>query len=344
MAITSVGYNGTVNEIQSAAFMPLQGTLPCVVGDACAATVVAGSIRTVRLTGGVLVGHGIVDTSDTTTDLTFAESTAGRRWDTVVVRRDWTPVDGGTTTLTVVQGGASAVASVGYSDPGVQCDTPLWLVPVDAGQTTIDGTSLVDLRAQSSSIYSARDIRALGSPPLGTVARVGGIEYARVVGSSGTVEWAARDTAPTLATIKPTISLPSGALGGIIGAFVASQWCEYTVDRGRVYADYGAVAADSWFGDGMYIFSLPPGLSFRSTIPTYGAVGTGGAQKFASSGIAPMVALKVSANTFGLWHTMDPYNWLGSAGPRNIGWAVGGGFHAEINAKVATAPGWKGIA
>lgn len=148
MAISSVGYDETVNELVWSQYAPLLGVPPCVISGA-APSIVTGSDRTVRIPAGtVLWGHGVLDTVEDNTDLQASTVSSGSRWDTVVARRDW---DANATSLAIVQGTATkAVASLTNVTPGELCDTPVALVRVQAGVTALQ--EVVDLRYWASRV------------------------------------------------------------------------------------------------------------------------------------------------------------------------------------------------
>src|SRR5699024_11921313 len=105
MAITSVGYDGSINEEQWAIMAPRIG-MPYWVADtdSLAATIVKDADRTVRLAGGQFGGLGVMDTSDCSEDGSFEPVSSGDRYDLIVARRDW-PGAGGAPKLEPGRGG-----------------------------------------------------------------------------------------------------------------------------------------------------------------------------------------------------------------------------------------------
>ena len=133
MAITSIGYDGTVDEVQWAKLAPLLGANYRSRGIGL--TVVSGSDRTVRVSTGVLFGYGVADTIDATVDLQAGTISSGTRWDTVVLRRNW---GSNTSTLQILAGTSTkAQSSLVQSNPGVTDDQVLGLIRLDAGASAV---------------------------------------------------------------------------------------------------------------------------------------------------------------------------------------------------------------
>jgi hypothetical protein len=120
MAITSNGYDGTVDEVQWAKLASSLGTRDGVGGEGdLLVTAVAGLDRTVAIAAGTAYGHGILDTNSASFNVQLTTLGSGTRWDTIVVRRDWQPPTG-ISTLTYVTGTATqAIAAAVNNNPGL---------------------------------------------------------------------------------------------------------------------------------------------------------------------------------------------------------------------------------
>lgn len=190
MTITSVGYDGTVDEVQWARIAASLGADYAVLGNTdWQVTTVVGQDRTVQVAAGSGFGHGVLDVNDAAVTLQLPVVASGTRWDLVVARRNWQPV-GGTTVFAVVQGTASkGIPSGRLVGPGVQDDQPLALVQVTAGQTL--PTAVVDLRAFPSKVITVGDLLALPAARLGTEAVVGTTRYRRVLDANSNPVWLA---------------------------------------------------------------------------------------------------------------------------------------------------------
>lgn len=186
MAIASVGYDGTVDEEAWAQMAPTLGTSERVVSG-MAATTLASPDRGVQIAAGVAAGHGVHDVVDAA-EVVECASTTGTRWDTIVLRRDWT-LPTGATTVEVVQGNTQPVIAAAIeATPGQTDDQPLYLAKVQSGSSVV--TQLIDLRVRSSTVLSVATLTALPDPPVGTVALADGVIYSRALDGGGSPTWA----------------------------------------------------------------------------------------------------------------------------------------------------------
>lgn len=152
MALTSYGYNGTVDEAQWGSMADLAGCDSVVGSDAdFGVTAVAGADRKISVSAGRSMAHGVLVVSDAPMQLQAGIVSSGKRWDTVVLRRNWQGA-GGTTTLVLVPGTDSATIAPGLnSTPGLIDDDPLWLVQFTAGVSQPTGFS--DLRNIAFNVF-----------------------------------------------------------------------------------------------------------------------------------------------------------------------------------------------
>lgn len=145
MAITSVGYSGTVGWLDWARITKAFGVDYGVDGPTDLAVSIEGATAgTVKVAPGIAFGAGIVDTVG---EEVLAGLTAPNTWYTIVVRRDWTGgVGAEASTLEVLQGGSSrAVAAGRQVGPGATDEQPIALV--HRGTSSLD--QVVDLRCWS---------------------------------------------------------------------------------------------------------------------------------------------------------------------------------------------------
>lgn len=144
MPITSVGYDGSINETQWAIMAP-RLSMPYWVGDVdtLKMTIVKDKDRTVELSPGPFGGQGVMDTMDAPEQVTFPALAKGNRYDLIVARRNWQG-DGGKTTLEVIPGGSSKKIPEFSRSPGILDDQLIGLVHIQAGRTT--PVSITDLR------------------------------------------------------------------------------------------------------------------------------------------------------------------------------------------------------
>lgn len=192
MAVTSVGFTGTVTEADWSKISVFGSQYGVLGASDLKVSIVSGVDRTVRVAAGTAWAKGVLVTSDATTDVQLGVIASGERWDTIVIRRNR-----GT-------GSSSIIALAGTSTKGISAsrhvdwasdhdDQPLALARVVAGQSNV--VEVVDLRcwAGDGGVVAA-DAEALGyivAP--GSTVWVSGVEWVRDVASNGTVSWVRAD-------------------------------------------------------------------------------------------------------------------------------------------------------
>lgn len=152
-------------------------------------SIVAGATRTVSITAGAGFGCGVTDQTSENETLQFPPSASGTRWDTVAVRRDWTPTAGESKFVIIPGGSTKAVSGARLSGPGTIDDQPIALVPIIENQT--QPGEIVDIRcwAGNGGIY-AKDVLAcqyLGQ--LGAMVTVGYEQYQHILGDNDSPAW-----------------------------------------------------------------------------------------------------------------------------------------------------------
>lgn len=189
MAITSVGYDGTVNEAQWGALTTFLGTTYAVQGaNDLAVTANGGATLTCNIAAGTAFGYGILDVSSTAASVTFATVVSGTRWDLVALRRDWTnPTPGGTSSFVVITGSATQVVPTRNTTPGTLDEQPLALVQLTAGNPV--PTAVVDLRIFASKTLTTASLLALPTADRGVQAYVGASHYRRDYDSTLNLAW-----------------------------------------------------------------------------------------------------------------------------------------------------------
>ncbi|MGP5219437.1 hypothetical protein [Arthrobacter rhombi] len=196
MAITSVGYDGTVDEIQFEKIMGYSAHSKYGVNSsgAFAASTVAGQVLQVKIKGNqgtfpaAAWTAGVVDLMDTDETVQLEPATSGSRWDLITLRRDYQP-PGGETAFAVVKGTGRKAIPARETNAGVLDDQPLWLVRVDAGKST--PSEYVDLRvwARNGGCTANHDLVRSYMGFTGTQIEINGTLWLRRVGSKGTEEW-----------------------------------------------------------------------------------------------------------------------------------------------------------
>lgn len=192
MAINSYGYPGTINSVQWSKISGELGAAYSVAdyGD-LAGSVVVGPDRTISIAPGTAFGRGVMDVVTAPVQVQLDTVSTGSRWDTIVLRRNWTT--NASTIVKINGGGTPGVAGGRLSGPGVQDDQPLMLVQIVAGSTT-PGLTL-DLRTWNAKVTTAGNLTALVDSQYGDEAVVGGIRYRRTIDGTGAGIWAPPDDA-----------------------------------------------------------------------------------------------------------------------------------------------------
>lgn len=185
MAISSIGYAGTVNAAEWAKLAPRIGALYSVDWNGFNASVAAGD-RAISVGIGVSCGVGICDTSDSAVTVTHPAAASGVRYDMVVLRRTWSSK---LTTVAVVQGTSTRQVPARTTNPGTVDEQPLWLIRITAGSTVpIIEADLRVFRGHGG-LAAGNELALQYLTTIGTRVRVGGVVWHCVLGANGTAEW-----------------------------------------------------------------------------------------------------------------------------------------------------------
>lgn len=195
MAITSVGYAGTITDdnwrrMATAAVGSLYG-----VDDYASWRVTPGvGDRATRVAVGGGFGLGVRDVSDAVVTLNHAAVPSGQRWDLIVAHRDWSTE---TTTFAIIQGTEAKALPTRADGFGTTNDQPIALARFAAGQTTVQ--EIIDLRCipGDGGILAFDDLARSYLTRVGTSVRIGGTVWDRVVGPLETPIWISSETADT---------------------------------------------------------------------------------------------------------------------------------------------------
>lgn len=200
MAISSsAGYAGPVSASEWAILSRYRGLTYAVGGhDHLVATKGTGD-RGVKLSDGTGIGHGVMDVnSGTVVNLNLdVMASAGSRWDTLALERDWSL---GTSRFVILKGGSGKVISgARLRLVGTGKDhQPLWLLRVENGKTDIQ--EYVDLRVwqQDGGLHAADPMARGYMDGLGTdMLCKDGIRYIRVIDpTSGLPVWSEHRKTP----------------------------------------------------------------------------------------------------------------------------------------------------
>lgn len=212
MAITSVGYDGSVNETQWAQLIPLVGSSHYGVAGAedWKVTPHATMDRGVNIAVGKGWGHGILDTSDATVSLQGGTVPAGIRWDCVVARRNWSGT-GGTTQFLLIPGTGTKQIPSRNTTPGTLDDQPIALVQFSAGQTA--PTAIVDLRCwgRNGGMTAKDDLAMTYLKEPGSSISINGTTWNCALDANGNASW-------STGSVMGRIPLFGGAVSALAGS------------------------------------------------------------------------------------------------------------------------------
>lgn len=190
MTITSVGYDGTVDEVQWAKLVPSAGGHDYgVVGtDDWIVTSNPAETRGIKISAGSGWGHGVLVTTDTVSPLAGTAVGSGSRWDLVVMKRSWSGA-GGLSQFSIIPGGVLKQLPARVNTPGFEDDQPIAMVRFTAGQTAVQ--EIIDLRCWGANGgMVAADLLALTYlAKLGALVRVGSELWTCGIGQDNDPQW-----------------------------------------------------------------------------------------------------------------------------------------------------------
>lgn len=280
MAITNVGFDGTVGETEWAGYAKRLGApLPVVLGRTDYAVSINGAATlTVSVAAGSRMAHGVKTTSDAVASVVLdAVTTSGwTRWDAIVLHTDWTT---NTVTITKVNGTAALAApqvvpSGLVLNPGVAHDQVLALVQVTYGQSL--PTAVIDRRLLASEVVTAPTLAALMAPTSGMYGMqaelLDGTRYRCLVDSSNAPTWA-RDFGVVVTYTDASVITP--AANWVIGSPLINQCTIVNGTSVQLSLSMRRLGSSISIGtNGNFpnpsIGTLQPGL--RPDVPTYAAM------------------------------------------------------------------------
>ena len=247
MAITAVGFDGTITEAEWASFMRHQGTVADKHGVSGSGLVVsaAGGTRTASVSPGTAILPGLRINSDAAVSLTFAANAGStNRVDAVVVQGNWST---NTATIAVVAG-SSTVPPALTQNEGVLWQMPLAYVTVRPGVTTLLSSDIVSTVPYPRRRFSDQ-ARSTGDLNTGL------ITSADIPGMSLNVPVA--DTADVF-IVNATLYL--GMLTSSTASFVGELFIDGVAQTGTVIARFSDTSGRGTFGQQWRITGLAPGI------------------------------------------------------------------------------------
>lgn len=169
MALTSAGFDGTIDEQSWATMSALNGAQYAVAGvHDFEVTPRTGATLTVNVAAGTAFGRGVTVTNSAQITVALDAIASGTRWDAIVIRRTWTS---NTVTVDKITGTATRAVPAGRNNtPGTLDDQVIGLVQVTAGNSV--PTAVVDMRVWQSKVMMVADLLAITNPILGMEAVV----------------------------------------------------------------------------------------------------------------------------------------------------------------------------
>lgn len=192
-ADTNIGFKGTV-QTATWAQMAGKGVRYAVLGAGDLEVRVGTGDRGIRVMAGSAWGDGILSTFDSATNLQANPVVSGTRWDTVVIRRTWSPESNptGTARLMVLSGTSQrAISSNRKNQPGTeQADQPIALVRVASNSTQVQ--QVIDLRVLCGETgvpiaFAEEALQYLDG--VGSHVTIGRETWVRTINSSGSPAW-----------------------------------------------------------------------------------------------------------------------------------------------------------
>lgn len=259
MALTSIGYDGTVDET---AWTRLMGkTAGCAYGVLGASDWKVTAHPT--LARGIVIGtghgwgHGVYDINDATVSLQGADILSGTRWDMVVARRNWTGAGGSTSFVLITGTSTKALVSRNVS-PGTMDDQPLALVQYTGGTTA--PTAIVDLRVWpgNGGMYAADLMARDYNTQIGSRLVIGGEDWVSVVSATGIQQWQRQSALQSVQLF--------GVGGTLVGGNPVAATSSFMIQSGSsiVTADgagYGRITFPTPFPNGLVTIMVQNGDS-----------------------------------------------------------------------------------
>ncbi|HSU47268.1 MAG TPA: hypothetical protein VLJ40_10175 [Arthrobacter sp.] len=195
MAITSIGYDGSIDETQWAQLVPVVGAAEYGVLETTDWRITASTTtdRGVKVGVGSGWGYGVLDTNTTTITLQGDTVSSGTRWDMVVARRSWGGA-GGATSFVLIKGTAAMQLPNRNTDPGTLDDQPLALVQFTAGSTA--PTTIIDLRcfARNGGVVAKDELALDYLRHAGAKITIGSTVWSRDLDVNGSPTWNTSNT------------------------------------------------------------------------------------------------------------------------------------------------------
>lgn len=256
MTIFSIGYDGTVDEVQAALLFPAVGAAQYGVAGAGSWRVTAhpSTDKAVNVAPGDGWGPGVYDSSDAVATVQCEPLASGTRWDLITAKRDWQPPNG-LTTFSKVTGGAVKSLPARLTSPGEQDEQPLALVQWEAGQT--QPKTIVDLRcwAGNGGLLAKDDLVRSYLTRIGTEVDIAGTRWSYRLGVNDVPGWIKTGELGKV----PLFGVGSSLIGGTPPADAQFLVQTGTVVRTTDQSGYARVSYPKQFPNGLMSITLTGG-------------------------------------------------------------------------------------
>lgn len=317
MAITSIGYDGTVDEADWSNLSSAGKSTYGVAGRShWKVSAHATLTRGVSIATGSGWGRGVYDSSSSTVSLAGASISSGTRWDMVVARRDWSGT-GGQTTFEMITGTSSKSLPNREDNPGVLDDQPIALVQFTSGESA--ATSIIDLRVWAGAgggLYAKDDLVKDYMDQAGTRIVIDGEDWVSTIDGSGNQKWSRQGALNAIQLFDAGSGLSGGSPSSTTSCLIQAG----TVVQSTDAAGLARITFPTPFPNGLLSitatngddYAVPNALFFAgSGNPAHGSSGTGDR----TSWVYAVIMQDPSTKTFKNWaYRQHRINWIA------IGW------------------------
>lgn len=196
--IESIGYDGTVDEVDWASLVGGFGATFVVLGlNSWKPGTTTAVARGITVQPGVGAGRGVLDTlsGDPVVLSADAVTSGPTRYDTLVATRNWAT---NTTTFQLRKGGTTLGIAPLTTNPGVEDDHPIAVYAITGGSAVL-AADLRMWRGGGGGLVAAHQLALQVIPSPGSRVWVGDREFVLIPTSAGSAEWVTSLQVPDLA-------------------------------------------------------------------------------------------------------------------------------------------------
>lgn len=295
MPITSVGYEGSVNEEEWAELLAMAGGRQYGVLEPGSWRATVGvADREVRLSAGAGFGWGVVDRSTEDASIVLPPTQSGSVWHLIAMRRDW---QANVSAFGSIAGGSAQALPARETTPGTSDDQPLWLARVDAGRSQVQ--QLLDLRVWGSDggAFAMHPLVLQFLNRLGTVVQVGDSQWHRVLDSMGAPAWT---EVPIRSDRWIAIPVSAGRRNGG-GVYPLG----YQRTAGGIILRGAPIMTSGTFTIGALLAQLPAGIRPTAVVRPPIVTGSSGTARLAVGTDGAIRIDRVESGAISTWYSLD---------------------------------------